>query len=158
MIKIIWLVLSSYCICFCVVIYFWLCWLLALGCYVGFFSIWRAGLLSHCHMWAPHCGGSSCCRARTPGMQASAVAAHGLSSCCPRALEHGSTDVVHRLSCSAVRGVLQTRDWTHVSCLGRQILYQVTDSLPLSHQGSPHCICFIGGSFGGIFFLFYEMQ
>ena len=32
---------------------------------------------------------------------------------------------------SSSRGSSQLRDWTHLSCIGRQIL------LPLSHQGSP---------------------
>ena len=38
--------------------------------------------------WASHCGGFSCCGARALGVQASVVAACGLSSCGSRALEH----------------------------------------------------------------------
>ena len=46
-----------------------------------------------------------------------------LSSCGSRALEQGSVVVAHRLSCSRACGSSQIRDWTHVSCIGRQILY-----------------------------------
>jgi len=46
--------------------------------------------------WASHCGGSSCCRAQ--------AVEHGVSSCgvVPRHVESS-----------------QTRDWTHVPCIGR---------------------------------------
>ena len=44
-------------------------------------------LPSSCGVWASHCGGFSC-GAQVQGEQASVVAAHGLSSCGSRALEH----------------------------------------------------------------------
>ena len=44
------------------------------------------GLLSSCAR-ASHCSGFSCCRAQAPGVGASVVAAHVLSSRSPRALE-----------------------------------------------------------------------
>ena len=40
-----------------------------------------------CGAQASHCGGFSCCGARTLGVQASVVAARGLSSCGSRAVE-----------------------------------------------------------------------
>ena len=39
-------------------------------------------------MWAPRCGGFSCCGALALGVPASVVAARGLSSCSMRALGH----------------------------------------------------------------------
>ena len=41
-----------------------------------------------CGVWASHCGGFSCCRARALGAWASVVVACGLSSCGSWALEH----------------------------------------------------------------------
>ena len=59
-------------------------------------------------------------------MQASVVAARGLSSCGLQAPEHtGSGVVEHRLCCSVACGVFP--------CL----LNWQADSLPLSHLGSP---------------------
>ena len=64
------------------------------------------------------------------GTRASVVAAHGLSSCGSWALERRFRSVAHRLSCPTARGIFnQGSD----SCL----LHWQTDSLPLSHQGSP---------------------
>ena len=53
------------------------------------FNLFLAALGLHCHTWAfsscgeqaSHCGGFSCRRAQALGVQASAVAAHGLSGC-----------------------------------------------------------------------------
>ena len=44
-------------------------------------------VFSSCGERASHCGGFSCCGARTLGARASVVAACGLSSCGSRALE-----------------------------------------------------------------------
>ena len=49
-------------------------------------SEWGATL--HRGAQASHCSGFSCCGAWALGAQASAVVAHGLSSCGSRALEH----------------------------------------------------------------------
>ena len=57
--------------------------LAALGlrcCAQAFSSCGERGLL-RCGAWASHCGGLSCCRAQALGVQASVVAAGGLSSC-----------------------------------------------------------------------------
>ena len=66
-----------------------ICLLLAvldLHCCVDF--TWsEQGLLSSCARASP-CGGFSCWGAQALGAQASAVAAHGLSSCGSQALEH----------------------------------------------------------------------
>ena len=74
------------------------------------------------------CAGSSLLRLlllRSTGSraQASAVVAHGLSSCCSPALEHRLNIVVHLVSCSTAYGIFPTRDRSCVSCIGRQILY-----------------------------------
>ena len=53
----------------------------------------------------------SCCRAQTLGMQASAVAAGGISSCGAWAW----------VPCDHM-GSSRIRDWTHVPCIGRQVL------------------------------------
>ena len=49
--------------------------------YSGLSRVWRAGTALHHRVWASHCGGFSCCRARALGTWASVVATHRLSSC-----------------------------------------------------------------------------
>ena len=49
--------------------------------------------------------------------------------CGPRALESGATVVVHWPSYSTAMDSSQTRDRTHVSCSGKQILYHRATSL-----------------------------
>ena len=71
------------------------------------------GLLLSWSMWASHCSGFSFCGVRVLGHA-------GFSSCGSRALEHRlNTGLV------APRHVeySQIRDLTHVSCIGRRILY-----------------------------------
>ena len=93
---------------FILFIYFWLCWVFVAA-------------------WASHCSGFSCCGARALGTRVSVVAASELSSCGSRALEH-------RLSSCSTRDVIapqhvgssQTRDRTHVPCIGRRILNHCT--------------------------------
>ena len=74
--------------------YKWLFYLFIFGCVgssllrVGFLQLWQAGATLHCSAQASHCGGFSCCRARALGVQASVVAARGLSSCGSWAPEH----------------------------------------------------------------------
>ena len=46
-----------------------------------------ARAFSSCGNWASYCSGFSCCGARALGMQASVVAARGLSNCSSHALE-----------------------------------------------------------------------
>ena len=53
----------------------------------GFLSLRRAGATLLCGARASHRGGFSCCGAQALGTRASAVVAHGLSSCGSRALE-----------------------------------------------------------------------
>ena len=63
----------------------------------------------------------SCCGAWVLGMWASVAAARELINCTSRALEHRFN------SCGAQAlwhvGSSQTRDWTHVSCTCRRVLY-----------------------------------
>ena len=82
---------------------------LGLGCWV-----WASSscgerrverLLSSCHVQVPHCHAFSCGRAQALGTKV-AIA------------------VAHRLSCSRHVGSSWPKDWTPVSCIGRQILYQ----------------------------------
>ena len=54
---------------------------------VGFLQLWRAGATLRCSARASHCGGFSCCGARTLGRRASVVVECGLSSCGLRSLE-----------------------------------------------------------------------
>ena len=73
------------------------------------------GLLSSYGVLASHCSGLSFSGAWTLGGTGSVVAA-------PR-LYTGSVVVAHRLSCPRYVGSSWIRDWTHVSCAGRRILY-----------------------------------
>ena len=58
------------------------------------------------------------------------VAACRLGSCSSETLEQGSVAVVHRLSCSAARGILPTQG------LNLYLLHWQADSSPLTDQGA----------------------
>ena len=73
------------------------------------------GYSSH-RVQAAYCSGSSRCRDRLRSVQASVAAAPGLSST-------GSVGVQCELRCPWHVGSSQTKDWTHGSCTGRQVLY-----------------------------------
>ena len=62
--------------------------MLGLGCCVGLSLVAASRAFSGCGAWASHCAGFSCCRAQALGPWTSVVAARGLSSGSPRALEH----------------------------------------------------------------------
>ena len=66
---------------------FWLHWVFVAAHGLSL-QLRRAGDTLCCGVWASHCGGFSCCRARALGMRASVVAACELSSCGSWALEH----------------------------------------------------------------------
>ena len=53
--------------------------------HAGFLQLRQAGATLPCGARASHCGGFSCCKAQALGVQASVVAARGLSSCGSRA-------------------------------------------------------------------------
>ena len=83
-------------------------------------SMLLPGLFSSCSEWGPppscsarssHCGGLSCCRAQALGHT-------GFSSCSMWAQKLGLTGL------GTPRHVWSSwnRDWTHVSCIGRQVL------------------------------------
>ena len=57
---------------------------------------------------------------RLEGAQASVAAAHWLSSCGSRALEHSSIVGTQRLSCSAACGIFQDQVSNLVPCIGRR--------------------------------------
>ena len=89
--------------------------------------MWRAGATLCCGAWASYCSGFSCCGARALGAQASVVAACGLSSCGSRALERRlSSRWLTGLAAPRHVGSSQTRDRTHVPCIGRWILNHCT--------------------------------
>ena len=98
------------------------------------FSLLR-GLFSSCTALVSHCGGFSCSRAWALEQLgfggASVVVARGLSSCGFRALEHSPVVAVHGLSPAACGICLRQG-------LNPCLLHWQADSLPLSHQGSPH--------------------
>ena len=73
----------------------------------GFLWLLWGGATLPCNVCASQWSGSSCCGAQALS-QASIVAAHGLSSCGPRAwLLHGTV------------GFSQTKDWTFILCIVR---------------------------------------
>ena len=101
-------------------IYFWLCWVFAALCRL--FSSWGGqGRLSSEGAKASHSSGFSCCAARAHGcaVQALVTAARGLRSGSSWAQQLWCPGLV------ALRhvGSSPTRDRTHVSCIGRQILH-----------------------------------
>ena len=84
--------------------------------------MWQAGATLHCGAQASHCGGFSRCRAQVPGMWASVVVVHKLSSC------------VHGLSCPTACGIVPDQE------LNPCPLHWRADSYPLYHHGSPVCL------------------
>ena len=110
-------------------IYFWLYWVFV--AVWDFLQLQRAGLLSSCGAWLLIAVASLLGRGLW-GMQPSVVAAHVLSSCGSRALEHRlssgaeAQQLCHTGSVSPWHvGSSQTRDQTQVSYIGRQLLHQV---------------------------------
>ena len=82
----------------------------------AFSSCGKPGLLSSCGVHASHCSGYLCCRAQAWGHMGSVVAALGLQST-------GSIVVPYGLSGSVARGIFPDQYRTHISCIGRHILY-----------------------------------
>ena len=79
---------------------------------------------------------------------ASAVHRSGFSHCGAWALNHRLQQLWHmRLAAPRYTGSFQTRDWTRVSCFGRQITYhwdtrevlQIVFSTPVFGSGEPWC-------------------
>jgi len=100
-----------------------------------FSSCSERGPLSGCGAWASHWSGPLIAELDLQGIQASAVAAHGLSSCSSRALEHRLNSCGAGFSCLWHVGFSWTRDLTHVSYIrGKE------PSLPLSHEENPDLI------------------
>ena len=66
-------------------VYFWLCWVFVAA--RGPSPVAERGATLRYGEWVSHCGGYSCCGAQAPSTWASAVVAHGLSSCGSQALE-----------------------------------------------------------------------
>lgn len=90
-------------------------------------SCGRRGYSSHCSVWASNCSHLSCCAVWALGVRASAVAAHGVSSC----VQAQSTDsivVVHGLSCSPAWDLPGSE-------LNLCLLHRQAGSFPLSHPG-----------------------
>ena len=85
------------------------------------------GLPSSCGVWGSHCGGFSCCGAWSLGHTGSVVVVPGPKS------TH-SIIMALRLSCSVTCGIIP--DQGSNLCF----LHWQADSLPLSHQGSPHIL------------------
>ena len=63
-------------------------------------------------VWDSHCSHFSCCGAQDSRRS-------GFSSCGTQAI--GSVTATRGLSCSTVWRIFQTREWTHVLCIHRQI-------------------------------------
>ena len=89
----------------------------------AFSSCGEWGLLSSCGARTSHCGGFSCCGAQALGRA-------GFSSCSLQALEHRFCSRVCLVALWHV-GSSQTRDQTHVPCIGRWILnHRTTREVP----------------------------
>ena len=101
---------------------FWLHWS-SLPC-TGFLSPWSVGTTLRCGVQASHCGDFCRCRAQALGMQASGVLVHG-----------GLVASWHVVSS-------QTRDWTHVPCIGRRLPVHCTtrSSTILNLAGGGICV------------------
>ena len=74
------------------------------------------GILSSCGAQASHCSGFSCCWAWALGHTGAVVVAPSFWNTC-------SAVVACKLSCPTVCGIFSDQGRTHVSCIGRRILY-----------------------------------
>ena len=92
--------------------------------FVAFSLVGVVGATLRCGLRASRRGGFSRCRAQALGRTE-------FSSCGSRVLEQSLAVGAHGLCCSTAGGSFPELDQTHVSCIGRWILHQ------LSHQGSP---------------------
>ena len=105
--------------------------------YSGFLQLWQVGATPRRGVQAAHCGGFPCCRAQVLGLEASAAAVRGLSSCGSRVLEC-------RLgSCKARAQLLHS-----MRNLPRPGIEPVSPELavdyyPLCCQGSPRYVHFL---------------
>ena len=106
--------------CFCAfktyLFTYWLCWVFTTVS--AFLQVRRGGLLSSCGVLASHCSGFSCCWAQALGCA-------GVSSCGSQLWNTASVVEVQPRCFIALWhvGSSQTRNLTHVSCIGRWILY-----------------------------------
>ena len=86
----------------------------------GSLQLQRAGATPRRGARASHRGGLSHCGARAPGVQASVVVAHGLSSCGLRALEcRFSSSGARAQPLRGMWDLSRTRAQTRVPCIGR---------------------------------------
>ena len=98
----------------------WLHWVfVAAG---GLSPVVEKGVRLSCSAWASPCGGLSCCKAQALGAWASVIATSRLSSCSSRALERGLSSFDDWVTPLHLVGSSQTRDRTHVPCIGRWFL------------------------------------
>ena len=95
--------------------------------HAGFLQLQRVGATLHCGARASHCGGFSCCGARSLGAWASVVVAHGLQQLWLVG-SRAQAQQLWRTGLVAPRhvGSSRTRARTHVPCIGRQILNHCT--------------------------------
>ena len=110
---------------------------LGLCCYAKAFSSCRKwGLGCSCSVRASHCGCFSNCRAPALGGWGSVIATRSLQST-------SSIVVVHNLVAVQHVGSSQTRDWTHVPCITRQILNHWASREALNHWTLSKALPFI---------------
>lgn len=91
-------------------IYVWLCWVSIVVWGLSRCGKWGL-LFPPRSAWAPSAG-LALLRHRRQGVRASVAAAYGLSSCGQWLWSLGLAVAVHRLSCSAARGISPDWDWT----------------------------------------------
>ena len=98
---------------------------LGLFCCMNFSQVLesRGYLLSSCSVWASHCRVSFFCGAWALG-RTGFSSSMGVSIRGSRAREHRLNGCDAGFSCSTHVGSSWIRDWTHVSYIGRQILYR----------------------------------
>ena len=98
--------------------------MLGLSCCSGFSLLVASGLLSSCGAWASHCGGFSCCRTWASGQ----VGFSNWDTWARYLGLPGSRAQARQLWCMGLVapqhvGFSRIRDWTHVFCISRWILY-----------------------------------
>ena len=114
--------------------YLYLLAVLGLRCCSGFSLVTDGGSYSSLWCAAAHFAHSHCCGTHSlPWLLfcgARALGLVGVSSCSSPGLEHRLSSCGVQALCSTACGIFLDRDQTHVTCIGKQILW------PQSHLGS----------------------
>ena len=133
-----WKILYHYFLWNILCLYLWLRWVFVAVPGLSL-AVWTGAALP-CGLHASQCGGFSCYRAWAPVHLGFGSCGTWVSGCGSQTLEHRLSKYSTWGSCQVAPS--QTRGRTHVSCIGRWILYPWATSEALDHYFLKHVFCF----------------